>query len=72
VLAIVAAEHVLGWVPKHTHDHSKFLKPSELSSLLVKSNLRFQELKGLVFDIYSCTWKLSDNIDVNYMAYITS
>jgi 2-polyprenyl-6-hydroxyphenyl methylase / 3-demethylubiquinone-9 3-methyltransferase len=72
LLAIIAAEYVLRWVPKHTHDHSKFLKPSELSSLLAKSNLRFQELKGLTFDIYSRTWKLSDNIDVNYMAYITS
>jgi 2-polyprenyl-6-hydroxyphenyl methylase/3-demethylubiquinone-9 3-methyltransferase len=72
LLAIIAAEYVLGWVPKRTHDHSKFLKPSELSSLLAKLNLRFQELRGLTFDIYSRTWKSSDDIDVNYMAYIVS
>jgi 2-polyprenyl-6-hydroxyphenyl methylase/3-demethylubiquinone-9 3-methyltransferase len=72
LLAIVAAEYVLGWVPKRTHDHSKFLKPSELSSLLAKSSLRFQELRGLTFDVCSRKWKLSDDIDVNYMAYIVS
>ena len=72
MLAIIAAEYVLGWVPKRTHDHSKFLKPSELSSLLAKSNLRFQELRGLEFDIFSRNWKLSNDIDVNYMAYIVS
>lgn len=72
LLAIVAAEYILRWVPKRTHDHSKFLKPSELSSLLAKSNLSFQELRGLTFDMCSRTWKLSDDIDVNYMAYIVS
>ena len=32
LLAIVAAEYVLGWVPKGTHNHDKFIRPDELSS----------------------------------------
>ncbi len=36
-LAIVGAEYVLGWLPRGTHDFSKFLTPDEISTL-VKRN----------------------------------
>lgn len=69
--AIVGAEYVLNWVPRGTHDFSKFLKPSEISQMLNKSSLRIKELKGLGIDLLTRNWKLQDDISVNYFAYIS-
>lgn len=69
LLAIAAAEYILGWVPKGTHDYSKFLKPSEMYEMLKPLDINIKELKGLVFDIANNKWQLSDDIDVNYFMY---
>ncbi|WP_218460285.1 bifunctional 2-polyprenyl-6-hydroxyphenol methylase/3-demethylubiquinol 3-O-methyltransferase UbiG [Rickettsia sp. TH2014] len=66
VLGIIVAEYVLGWVPKNTHDYSKFLKPSEFYEMLTDTDIEIKELKGLVYDPAKNEWKLSDDIDVNY------
>ena len=68
LLAIVAAEYVLRWVPVQTHNYTKFIKPSELVKMSQKTDLRIEELKGLVFSIVGQEWQLSDDIDVNYFA----
>lgn len=68
-LAILMAEYVLGWVPKHTHDYNKFLKPSELNIMLRANDLKLKELKGLTFNLLTQIWQLSCDIDVNYFAY---
>ncbi len=70
LLGIVAAEYILGWVPKNTHEYSKFLKPSELNSLLKKKGAYIKELKGLSFDPVRGSWNLSEDISVNYFAHI--
>ncbi len=70
LLAIIAAEYILSWVPKNTHDYNKFLKPSEIYEILKGNNISIEELKGLVFDIANNKWQLSDDIDVNYFAYL--
>lgn len=49
-LGIVAAEYVLGWVPRGTHDWKKFKKPSELSEMLKAAGARVTEMTGLVYD----------------------
>ncbi|QQV75434.1 Ubiquinone biosynthesis O-methyltransferase [Rickettsia tillamookensis] len=66
VLGIIVAEYALGWVPKNTHDYSKFLKPSEIYEMLTDTDIEIKELKGLVYDPVKNEWKLSDDIDVNY------
>ncbi|MBP7190618.1 MAG: bifunctional 2-polyprenyl-6-hydroxyphenol methylase/3-demethylubiquinol 3-O-methyltransferase UbiG [Rickettsiaceae bacterium] len=66
--AIVAAEYLLKWVPKNTHDFSKFVKPSTLSALMRENDVEMLELKGLGFDIFTRNWKLRENINVNYFA----
>lgn len=71
LLAILMAEYILNWVPKHTHDHTKFLKPSELNSFLSKNNMILKELKGLNYDLFSKKWRLTGNIDINYLAYFS-
>lgn len=67
--AIIAAEYLLGWVPRNTHNFSKFLKPSEIVNFLYSTSLTLKEIKGLKLDIVDNKWKLSDNIDVNYFIF---
>ncbi len=68
LLAIVAAEKILKWVPKQTHDYSKFMKPSELVMMASKSNLELLEMKGLGYSVLDQKWVLEDSLDVNYFA----
>ncbi|NRB11546.1 MAG: bifunctional 2-polyprenyl-6-hydroxyphenol methylase/3-demethylubiquinol 3-O-methyltransferase UbiG [Rickettsiaceae bacterium] len=70
VQAIFIAEYVLGWLDKGTHDYSKFVKPSKLQAMLEPTNLQIKELQGLSYKITNKEWYLSDNVDVNYLAFI--
>jgi len=49
LLAVVAAEYVLGWVPTGTHEWEKFVKPSELAVLWAKNGLTACDCTGFVF-----------------------
>lgn len=69
--AIIAAEYILRWVPKKTHTYDKFLKPSELNNLLISNKMIIKELVGLKYSISQDLWYLSNDINVNYFAYIT-
>lgn len=68
-LAILMAEYILSWVARKTHDYNKFLKPSEINSILKNNQLTLKELTGVVFNLTDGTWQLSQDIDVNYFAY---
>ncbi len=70
-LAIIMAEYVLGWVPKKTHDYSKFVKPSEFIRMLRDVQMHLVEFKGLSMSIIEQKWYLSDDIDVNYFAVLS-
>lgn len=72
LLAIMMAEYVLRWVPRQTHNYSKFIRPSEFVRMLERTTLRLSELKGLTFSMLSQNWYLSDDIDVNYFAVFTN
>ena len=68
LMAIVGAEYILNWVPKGTHEHSKFIKPSELLAMVDNTPLIARKATGLHFDPLSQQYFLSDkNIDVNYL-----
>ena len=70
LMGIVGAEYVLKLVPKGTHDHSKFLKPSELMSMTDKAGLLPRDMTGLHMDPVTQGFYLSsDNVDVNYLLY---
>jgi 2-polyprenyl-6-hydroxyphenyl methylase/3-demethylubiquinone-9 3-methyltransferase len=66
-LAKIGAEYVLGWLPRGTHDWNRFLPPQELRGKLEKSGLTVLETQGISFDPLAWDWKLSSNVDVNYM-----
>jgi len=68
LLAIIDAEYVMRWLPKGTHDWSKFLTPDELAEQLRRAGLEVADRKGFVFSPVSWSWSLSDrDLSVNYV-----
>lgn len=67
LLAIVGAEHVLGMLPKGTHEYAKFIKPSELAGFAREAALEVRGLKGLEHNPITKRYWLSANTDVNYL-----
>ena len=67
--AIIGAEYILRWLPKGTHDWNKFLKPSQIHEIISKNNpdLKLLESKGFDYNILNDSWKITDNLDVNYV-----
>jgi 2-polyprenyl-6-hydroxyphenyl methylase/3-demethylubiquinone-9 3-methyltransferase len=66
LFAIVGAEYILNWLPKGTHDWSKFLKPDEIISNALKYKLDPYETVGFKFNIILRDWQKSKDTDVNY------
>ena len=71
-LGIVAAEYILRWLPRGTHDWRKFMRPSEVVGALRQRGFTLSELTGLVFD--PIRRRFSENprdVDVNYILTAT-
>ena len=66
-LAIVGAEYVLRWLPRGTHRWDKFVTPGELEAAMIGAGLRVVDERGVVYSLLSDSWKLSNDMDVNYM-----
>lgn len=66
-LAIVGAEYVLGWVEKGTHDWKKFLTPEQVLGPLKAAGLAEIDRAGIVYHPLRDDWRLSGDMDVNYM-----
>jgi 2-polyprenyl-6-hydroxyphenyl methylase/3-demethylubiquinone-9 3-methyltransferase len=66
-LAIVAAEYVLGLLPRGTHDYAKLIRPSELARWAEAAGLEVVEVRGLTYNPLLKTAQLSDDCDVNYL-----
>ncbi|WP_374940830.1 bifunctional 2-polyprenyl-6-hydroxyphenol methylase/3-demethylubiquinol 3-O-methyltransferase UbiG [Bradyrhizobium sp. SRS-191] len=66
-LAIVGAEYVLRWLPRGTHEWSKFVTPDELTKYLLDNRLVITEQSGVVYSPFADRWSLSTDMDVNYM-----
>lgn len=67
-VAIIGAEYVMRWLPKGTHEWSKFITPDELFNLISTAGLDPVDRKGFVFNPITWQWKLSDrDLSVNYV-----
>lgn len=66
-LAIIGAEYVLGWLPRGTHQWEKFITPGELRGWLDQNGLSVMDEKGVTYSPFSRQWKVSRDMDVNYM-----
>ena len=69
LLAIVGAEYVLRWLPRGTHDWRRFLRPSELTAHLRRAGLEVREMTGVTYNPLNAAWRLSRDLDVNYMVF---
>ena len=65
--AIIGAEYVLRWVPRGTHDWNRFVTPEELTAALHAARLRIKDETGVVYDSLARKWRLSHDMDINYM-----
>ncbi len=66
LMAIVAAEHVLGLVPKGTHDFNKFIRPSQLMRWIEDAGLVVTDATGLHYNPLTESFRIGAGVDVNY------
>ncbi len=71
LFAIIGAEYVLNLLPKGTHDYAKFIRPSELHAWLREAGLSTLGMTGMSYNPLTQTYKLSDDVDVNYLIATT-
>ena len=68
LMAIVGAEYVMRWLPKGTHEWSKFITPDELYDLIRQAGLDPVDRKGFVFNKLTWVWSISErDLSVNYV-----
>jgi 2-polyprenyl-6-hydroxyphenyl methylase / 3-demethylubiquinone-9 3-methyltransferase len=68
-LGIVAAEYLLGWLPRGTHRWSRFVRPSEAARALRRAGLSVADLTGVSYDPLRDRFRLSPDPAVNYMLF---
>ena len=66
-LAIVGAEYILRWLPRGTHQWDKFVTPNELEIALARGGLTPLDETGVVYNPLADRWRLSSDMDVNYI-----
>ena len=68
LFAIIGAEWVMRWLPKGTHEWSKFITSDELFGLLQETGLKPVDRKGFVFNKIAWSWSISaQDLSVNYV-----
>jgi 2-polyprenyl-6-hydroxyphenyl methylase/3-demethylubiquinone-9 3-methyltransferase len=67
LLAVVAAEYVLGMLPKGTHEYAKMIRPSELAGYCRAAGLDLRHTRGLQHNPLTGRYWLNANTAVNYM-----
>ncbi|OCG15071.1 bifunctional 3-demethylubiquinol 3-O-methyltransferase/2-polyprenyl-6-hydroxyphenol methylase [Gilliamella sp. Fer1-1] len=67
LLLIYGAEYIARLVPKGTHDFNRFIRPSELMSLVEQAGLTVGDVIGMEYHLLRNQFKLGPNIDVNYI-----
>ena len=65
--AIVGAEYVLRLLPRGTHSHEQFIKPSELAASARQAGLQPVGMRGMEYNPITQVYRLSDDTSVNYL-----
>lgn len=65
--AIVAAEYVLGVLPRGTHQYTRLIRPSELARLCRHAGLVVTDVSGLAYNPFTRRASLRRAADVNYL-----
>lgn len=67
LFAIVGAEYVLNLLPRGTHTHDQFIKPSELAMSARQAGLEPINMRGMEYNPITKVYSLSANTSVNYL-----
>ena len=67
LFAIIGAEYVLRWLPRGTHQWSRFPRPNELAGLLERAGFRMGDHAGVAVNPFTRRFRLTPNLNVNYM-----
>ena len=70
-LAKVGAEYILRWLPRGTHDWTKFVTPAELRDALKAAGLVPEPPVGVSYNPIADRWAASSDVAVNYMMSAT-
>jgi 2-polyprenyl-6-hydroxyphenyl methylase / 3-demethylubiquinone-9 3-methyltransferase len=66
--AIVAAEYLLGILPKGTHQYAQCIKPSELNQWAENAGFVLNNITGIDYNPFSKVAQAHPSVSVNYMA----
>jgi 2-polyprenyl-6-hydroxyphenyl methylase/3-demethylubiquinone-9 3-methyltransferase len=72
LFAVIGAEYVLNLLPRGTHDYAKFIKPAEISHWLRESDLTLMDITGMTYNPVTNIYRLSTNVDVNYLVHASN
>jgi len=64
---IIGAERVLKWLPEGTHDHAKFIKPSELLHYCDQAGFHTRDMRGMFYNPLTDNFDLCHDVAVNYI-----
>ncbi|MCR9257988.1 MAG: bifunctional 2-polyprenyl-6-hydroxyphenol methylase/3-demethylubiquinol 3-O-methyltransferase UbiG [Alphaproteobacteria bacterium] len=64
---VLAAEYLLGWVPRGTHDWRKFIKPSEMAAGFRPHGLGIREMAGVSWEPTTDSFRASRDFSINYI-----
>jgi 2-polyprenyl-6-hydroxyphenyl methylase / 3-demethylubiquinone-9 3-methyltransferase len=71
LLAIIAAEYILGIVKRGTHTHRRFVKPAEIDRWAENAALVHRDLTGLTYNPVFKKMGLGGSPAVNYLMQFT-
>ena len=69
LIGIVGAEYVLNMLPRGTHQHRNFIKPSELNHWCRSAGVRVNSLVGIEYNPLKQSFRQTNNVEVNYIAH---
>ena len=69
LLAVLGAEYIMKMLPKGTHDYKRFIRPSEMAAWCRQAGLQVQNITGMSYNPISKTFKLSNDVKVNYLMH---
>jgi 2-polyprenyl-6-hydroxyphenyl methylase/3-demethylubiquinone-9 3-methyltransferase len=67
-MAIVAAEYLLGLVPRGTHEYARLVRPSELARYARAAGLALVDIAGMSYNPLTRQSHFGASPDVNYLA----
>ena len=70
LLAIVAAEYLLGLIPRGTHEYERLIRPAELARWGRAAGLTLETLAGIEFNPLTGHVALGRDVRVNYLAHL--